>query len=188
MGRESPEMGTPYELSRRNLRPFLPEKRDREKQTNKFGFFSINLEIQRDLKRRVGGRQFKGRGPRPQETDGAHFSASPSHARVSQSCPARSRLRELRRRARAGPPPLELGLRGGGRAEGGARPSYPNWIRERRGESHGRVREQGGRGPGRWSRRAGQLSPPAAAQPSPNAGRERAFGRSCRLPGEEICP
>ena len=39
-GREKPEMGTPPWLSRRNLRPFpYHRENEREKQTNKFGFF-----------------------------------------------------------------------------------------------------------------------------------------------------
>lgn len=75
----------------KSLRPF-PTTKKKGKQTNKFGFFPINPQIQRDLKSRVGGRQLEGgRGSLTVGgTDWARFSQSPPHALLLQSSPPRA--------------------------------------------------------------------------------------------------
>lgn len=186
-GREEPEMGTPYGCPGGTFGLSLPPEKKREKQTNKFGFFffPINLEIQRDLKRRVGGRQFKGgKGVPDRRGDGrGSLLCVSSHARVSQSSPPGAGSGSWGRRARGnGPPASGTGAAGVGAEPRAARGQVANWIRERGGESHGRVREQGGgaRAAGAAERGSCPHRRPPSLPPMP--GENRLSGRSCRLP------
>lgn len=161
-------------------------KRERERERSKqIWIFPINPEIQRDQKSYVRGRQFEGgRGSLTAgETDGARFSQSPPHARVPRSSPPGAGSESWGRTARGDDPPASgTGAAGVGAELRAARGQVANWIRERRGESHGRGGEPGRGAGGRQSRRAGQLSPPAVAQPSSPAGEKRLSGRVRRLP------
>lgn len=175
-------------MSRGNLRPFPTtgkKERERSKQTNLDFFFPINLEIQRDLKRRVGGRQFKGgKGVPDRRGDGrGSLLCVSSHARVSQSSPPGAGSGSWGRRARGnGPPASGTGAAGVGAEPRAARGQVANWIRERGGESHGRMREQGGgaRAAGVAERGSCPHRRPPSLPPMP--GENRLSGRSCRLP------
>lgn len=116
------------------------------------------------------------------ETDGARFSQSPPHARLSQSSPPRAGSGSWGRPAGGDDPPASgTGAAGVGAEPRAARGQVANWIRECGGESHGRAGEPGGGARAAGAAERGSC-PTAAAQPSSTAGREEASWRSRRLP------
>lgn len=164
----------------------FPHYQKKEKQTNKFGFFPVNPEIQRDLKSRVGGRQFKeGKGAPSRRGDGRVSLLSVSSPRPGSSVLAAwSRLRELgtQRLEETILPPLELGLRGWGPSRGRRAAKLQIGLGSVGVRATGAAGEPG-RG-ARAARAAERGSCPHRRPPSllPPPGENRHSGRARRLP------
>lgn len=170
-----------------DLSPSSKKKRE----ANKFVFSPINPEIQRDLKSRVGGRQFEGgKGVPDRRGDGRGSLLSVSSPRPGSSVlAAGSRSGSWGHKARGEDPPASgTGAAGAGAERRAARGQVANWIRERGGESPGRGGELG-RG-ARAARAANRGSCPHRRPPSLPAppAEKRLPGRARRLPRRRFVP